>query len=627
MTRHLRRLPWQVGSVVAGLVAGALTVWVVDSRFRGLEEQAQALVLRRAGVRPWNPDVAIIAIDDATRQQLRMVLPRALVARILEATHAAGARGIALDVLYDPPSIDGPEADESFRAALEKIQGVLAVECSAEELEDPSRLADLGRFAPEGPAPALPCVSTRLPYAAYRDATVLGHVQYQISESGLARGIPALASLPDGRRLPALALTAYLRAKGLTPKALLQLPEALSVGGMDIPLRDDGELLVSARQPPGRSLVSFAELARAVGLEGPAVLPPELASLFAGKLVFLGFTTRISGDFRPAIDGIDRPLVELHAALGMDLLEGSFLRELGSDMRRFVALLWAWLLVPVVLLLRPWRAAFGLAGVLGAWAGVLAKGASAAWLLPVAPVVLGALVTFAAALLVRLVAREREQSVLRSAFSSYVDETVLGRILEDPEKHLALGGTRREVTVLFADVVGYTALTNRLSPEQSLGILREYLAMATALVKARGGRIDKIMGDGLLAVFGDPLADPEHARNAVAVALQLQEMVVKLRANWPPGGGRELSVRLGIATGEAFTGNIGAPGSKIEYTVLGATVNLASRLESNAPPDGVLVSEDTRRSCGADFDFEPKPGLRLKGFEQPVDAWLARRRR
>jgi adenylate cyclase len=228
---------------------------------------------------------------------------------------------------------------------------------------------------------------------------------------------------------------------------------------------------------------------------------------------------------------------------------------------------------------------------------------------------------FAAALGTRTVLRERERGILRSAFGSYVDPEHLERILDAPEKYLALGGARKVVTLLFSDIQGYTGLSNSLPAETVIGLMREYLSAMTEHVRAHGGRVDKIMGDGIMAVFGDPVPNAEHAKAAVRVALEMQRTLSKLRAQWVKEGAGALAIRIGIATGEVFVGNIGSPGAKLEYTALGPTVNLAARLEGRAGPGGVLVSAATREAIGADFEVTPVPGLQLKGFAEPQDAF------
>ncbi|MFN7134032.1 MAG: adenylate/guanylate cyclase domain-containing protein, partial [Myxococcales bacterium] len=133
------------------------------------------------------------------------------------------------------------------------------------------------------------------------------------------------------------------------------------------------------------------------------------------------------------------------------------------------------------------------------------------------------------------------------------------------------------------------------------------------------------MGDGILAVFGDPVPTPDHARRAVEVALAMQERVAQLRERWQQRFGVELAIRIGIATGEVFVGNIGSRAAKIEYTAIGPPVNLAARLEGQSPPGGVLVCRQTRTGCGEAFLFEEVPPLTVKGFAEPQQAFLAAR--
>jgi class 3 adenylate cyclase len=275
-----------------------------------------------------------------------------------------------------------------------------------------------------------------------------------------------------------------------------------------------------------------------------------------------------------------------------------------------LCLLLGFLLAAAGLTLRPIVAVLALAMGLCAWLGVLVTACRADLLLsPVAPA-LSATAGLGIGIYRRLRQREREQSLLKAAFGDYVDPLLLGMLLG--KSNPSLLGLRKEVTVLFVDLVGYTRMTNALPAEESLQILRDYVQRVTTIIKAAGGRIDKIIGDGVMAVFNDPIPLDDHARVAVRVAKDIHAAV---SAGKPP-----LKCRIGIATGDAFVGNIGQPGAKIEYTVIGATVNLASRLEGQAPVGGTLISEQTFILCAGDADFTPAEPITLKGFDEPVRA-------
>jgi class 3 adenylate cyclase len=153
--------------------------------------------------------------------------------------------------------------------------------------------------------------------------------------------------------------------------------------------------------------------------------------------------------------------------------------------------------------------------------------------------------------------------------------------------------------------------------------LRTYLDVMSRILLEHEGTIDKIMGDGILAFFGDPIPSENPSRQAVACGLAMQEAMTALSARWAQEGYGQLKIRVGVATGRVYVGNIGSS-DHLEYTVIGPTVNLAARLESNAPAGGVLVAEPTMKACEADFDFERVTGLTLKGFGTDLEAFVCK---
>ena len=177
------------------------------------------------------------------------------------------------------------------------------------------------------------------------------------------------------------------------------------------------------------------------------------------------------------------------------------------------------------------------------------------------------------------------------------------------------------LAVLFSDIRGYTRLTKLLAPEKVTGLLDEYLGVMASIVNKHQGRIDKIMGDGLLVLFG--LNDPDTAaERAARAALEMLESVENLRPTWQKEGSNvDLAIRVGVATDEVMVGELSVDGH-IEFTALGDGVNLASRLQAKANPGSALVCDKTYNALREHFKLVSKPGLELKGFSDAYDAWL-----
>jgi len=185
--------------------------------------------------------------------------------------------------------------------------------------------------------------------------------------------------------------------------------------------------------------------------------------------------------------------------------------------------------------------------------------------------------------------KEQEKETIRSRFQLYVAPNIVERILSDPNA-VRLGGVRQTLSVLFADLQGFTALSERMAPEDLVDILNRYLSIMAQTIISHEGTIDKFLGDGVMAFFNAPLTQPDHALRAAGAALDLQEEINRFHRRLTPD--LRLNLRIGIGTGEAVVGNVGTD-RILSYTAIGRTVNLCRRLEEQAEPGQVLISENT----------------------------------
>ncbi|MGH9668492.1 MAG: adenylate/guanylate cyclase domain-containing protein, partial [Terriglobales bacterium] len=214
----------------------------------------------------------------------------------------------------------------------------------------------------------------------------------------------------------------------------------------------------------------------------------------------------------------------------------------------------------------------------------------------------------AASALASAVARQQlaEHALHRSALERFLSPEVVEMIAADP--NVRLGGVNQKVSVLFCDIRGFTSISEQLKPEKVVEILNEFFTRITDVVFDHGGTLDKYLGDGLLAVFGAPISKGKDAANAVGAAIAIQKLVLELNRDsaarrWP-----ELKVGIGVSTGIVTAGNIGSP-RRLDYTVVGDTVNVASRLVSHAAGGQILITEATAADLGPGFDCAPMPPL------------------
>lgn len=208
-----------------------------------------------------------------------------------------------------------------------------------------------------------------------------------------------------------------------------------------------------------------------------------------------------------------------------------------------------------------------------------------------------------------------QQSVQRSALERFLAPEVVEMVVANPD--IRLGGVNKEVTVMFADIRGFTAMSEAMEPGRVVEVLNEYFTRVTDVIFDNGGTLDKYIGDAVMAVFGAPISKGNDAANAVNSAIQIQRLLIELNRDaaarkWP-----ELRVGIGINTGSAIAGNIGSP-RRLDYTVVGDAVNTAQRLMTNAAGGQVLIAESTARKLGKTFDLARLPELKVKGRNEAV---------
>lgn len=218
----------------------------------------------------------------------------------------------------------------------------------------------------------------------------------------------------------------------------------------------------------------------------------------------------------------------------------------------------------------------------------------------------------------RMIDGLKEREFIRDTFGRFVNKDVVAQILEDRSR-LRLGGESRVVTVLMSDLRGFTALSDELGPERMVALLNRYLARMTAVVERYDGNVAELLGDGMVVLFGAPVAHADDARRAVACAVAMHRELAAFNAE---EGGRRLQMGIGVDTGVVVAGNIGDE-RHMKYGVVGAAINVAARLESFTLGNQILVTEATRAAAG-DVQVEDPIEFRAKGRREPLRAWPVR---
>lgn len=212
--------------------------------------------------------------------------------------------------------------------------------------------------------------------------------------------------------------------------------------------------------------------------------------------------------------------------------------------------------------------------------------------------------------------RLAREEVARANYGRFLPEYVVKQILENPDS-FKLGGVMQTITILFADIRGFTRISEHASPEKIVHLLNKYFSAMTDIIFAHGGTLDKYLGDGLMALFGAPTATPKDAGNALSAAVAMQRRMMGINEELRAEGFVEIGVGMGLHTGEVTVGYIGSE-RRSEYTAIGDAVNTASRLESNALGGQILISDATARAAHSRYQLKPREPISVKNREQPV---------
>jgi adenylate cyclase len=340
---------------------------------------------------------------------------------------------------------------------------------------------------------------------------------------------------------------------------------------------------------------------------------------FKNRIVVVGASASGTYDVFSTPFGLPAPGAEIHANAIDALLRARTLRQQAMIPGGIIATFAGALFVGVAgAVVSPWSLAAIAAIISGiaVWASVQWF-AGGLWTPLVQPLVaIG--VAFVGQLAWQYFVEGREKRQVKRLFSRYVPKDVYEQLIADPAR-ASLGGRRRTMTVLFSDVRGFTAMSERSTPEDVVRQLNEYFSRMVQVLFEHCGTLDKFVGDMVMGLFGAPLDDPDHAEHAVQAALAMTRALDELNTGWAAAGRPVLDIGIGISTGDMVAGNIGSD-TIMSYTVIGDTVNLGARLESLNKEYGtrIIVSEATRAAIKGRYDIRPLGEVTVKGKSRPV---------
>lgn len=556
------------------------------------------------------PDIVLVVIDEEAFHDLgnRQPLSREYLATLVGLLLDSGASVVALD--FQLRTAESTKGDEALASLARR--GALT---------GPARPVFATEAIPQGSGTS--SGYNLVPFFAPMPGLV-GFANAPVGADGVIRRMtPALPS-SDGGMLPSLPLAVLAAYAGystddFTQALRLRLPLMLPVYDSDGQITGREPLSAAAlTRPPWR--IDFSGPQGSFSSFGSAPLVamarrgvrPDVSNPFRGRIVLVGATFHESRDFYATPVGLMAG-VEIHANMINTLLSRRALQPPPFLLNMLVLTASCFAVALLSLWLRPaWVSA--VAGALvAAYVGLSYEAYTQGgyWLDFVAPLV-GMLGYLQGS---RLLARRR----LRRAFGEFVSHDVMNRVLAEGAR---LGGETRTVSVLMSDLRGFTAMAERRAPAEVSATMNEYFTAMVEVILKHHGMIQDFIGDGILAIFGAPVEDPQHARRAVDAALAMQDALVHLNARWSTAGRAPMQMGVAVHAGPVFAGYVGSLRRK-KYAVLGDTVNTVSRLEGLNRELGttILISGAALGFVGRPAQVSPRGAVTVKGRSQPVDVF------
>ena len=451
-----------------------------------------------------------------------------------------------------------------------------------------------------------------------------GHFNPLVDIDGTSRRVPLLVEY-DGKYYESLALAMVRNLLGNPPiapgypegapssyAAMEWLELKGANGAMSIPVDENAATLIPYRGYQG----SFPYISITDVLNDK--VPKEQ---LAGRIAVVGTTAPGLMDLRATPVGAAYPGVEIHANLIAGMLDGAIKHKppyiLGADV--LLVLIAGSVMVFLLPMLSPLRAT-----VVGVIVLLLLLSVNFSFwhvsnvVLPLANGMIAIVLLYAMNMSWGYFVESRTKRQLTGLFGQYVPPELVEEMSRDPENY-SMAGRKAELTVLFSDIRGFTTISEGLEPNELATLMNQYLGAMTLVVRKHRGTLDKYIGDAIMAFWGAPVDDPEHARNAVLTGLEMHVALHELNKDLVARGWPELKIGVGVNTGPMTVGDMGSP-VRQSYTVMGDAVNLGSRLEGITKQYGVgfIVGESTRELLKKEFVFRELDGVRVKGKEDPV---------
>lgn len=577
-------------------------------------------------------NIVLIAIDQNSLeifQDRNFIWPwqRDIYGVVVDYFREAGATSVAFDILldrrdFDRKETDGAVTDSAFADAMKSMGNVLLVaQLSKRQKGDPRGGDILGKNLMTGSFPSITIPRydrANAPLTEFQEAArVTAEASYYSDPDGIARRIPLVAEFDD-KYLPYFGVANYMIDRNIP---MTQLGDIVK----EIPVSNDGNFLIYWYGKGGTDGVfKYYPIATVVSsaLKYKAGdVPPLAPSLFKGKTIIVGGTAAGLLDLRTtpftALEAY--PGMEIHATIISNLLNGHYLRDLPPWMTYSIIVLLSLLSAVLFFRIRNLSAAvITFLVVVVAFVGftVLMFYNEKLWI-PIVTPSLALISTFAFSAFYSYSTEGKQRRELRRAFNRYLSPAVVSQIVESSGQ-LELGGNTVEGTVYFSDIKDFTNIAESMQPKELVAYLNEYFSLASDLILKRDAMLDKYIGDAIMAIFGAPIPKPDHAKLACFTALEIQRSLdtyYKKKSAQTP----RFTTRIGLNSGKMIVGNIGST-KRLDYTAIGDTVNLASRLEGVNKFFGtrIIISENVYKYAKDAVETRELDLIRVKGKHVPI---------
>ncbi|MCI0691218.1 CHASE2 domain-containing protein [candidate division KSB1 bacterium] len=620
-----------------GLLAGAIVLLVtgVLPAFESFENKTFDLRYRRkldyqrsdAKIE----DIIIVDVDNRSLEKLGRFQqwPRSYHARVIDYLRAGGAACIAFDMLF--VERDAKPAEDSLLILSTKNAGNVVHAITLEQ-EHPEAFLYKMEKPPEGFAAArftLPLPPETVAalnsfdrfdgklMELYNNSAGLGFVNFLPDDDNAIRRMPLFLNF-SGQAYPSFALAVVMQSAGrarddIEAELGRELRWRKSVNGgvaMRIPIDTKGRVLVNymGSQNTFRYIPYYDVLEQRV--------PPET---FQNRIVLIGASAAGLADLRPVPFEATFPGVEVHANIIHSIRTQNFITRQPETLSIVTMLIFAMIAGVITMIWSPW---LGILVTVFLSVGYTLLTTALfisrhVWIPQVRPLFSFG-VAFISVMVYRFLSEERQKQLIKGMFVHYLSEIVVNELIRDPSK-LKLGGDKKYATAFFSDIKDFTTYSEKLSPEALITQLNEYLSAMTDIVLEYGGYLDKYVGDAVVAVFGVPLDQTDHAERACFAALDMQRVLDELQKKWSTAKKPLFEARIGINTGDMVAGNIGGT-KKINYTVIGDDVNIASRLEGVNKMYGtkIMIGEETYGQAKDKIMARELDFIRVQGKLRPV---------